>query len=73
MVPTWIIGVMGALPMLDKGGPVLGHLLREPFLPFGLNLLLWWLVVALSFVLRVAASLFGFFPHLSEFLPLFGR
>jgi hypothetical protein len=52
---------------------VLGHLLREPFLPFGLNLLLWWLVVALSFVLRVAASLFGFFPHLSEFLPLFGR
>ena len=24
MVPTWILGVMGALPMLDKGGPVLG-------------------------------------------------
>ena len=35
--------------------------------------LLWWLVVALSFVLLVAASLFGFFLHLSEFLLLFGR
>jgi hypothetical protein len=45
----------------------------EPFLRFGLNLLLWWLVGALSFVLLVAASLFGFFLHLSEFLPLFGR
>jgi len=52
---------------------VLGHLLREPFLPFGLNLLLWWLVGALSFVLLLAASLFGFFLHLSEFLLLFGR
>jgi len=35
--------------------------------------LLWWLVVALSFVRLVAASLFGFFLHLSEFLLLFGR
>jgi len=35
--------------------------------------LLWWLVVALSFVLLVAASLFGFFLHLSESLLLFGR
>jgi hypothetical protein len=40
---------------------------------FGLNSLLLWLVVALSFVLLLAASLFGFFLHLSEFLLLFGR
>jgi hypothetical protein len=31
------------------------------------------LVVALSFVLLLAVSLFGFFLHLSEFLLLFGR
>ena len=50
-----------------------GHLLTEPFLRLGLNSLLWWLVVALSFVLLLAASFFGFFLHLSEFLLLFGR
>jgi hypothetical protein len=42
---------------LDKGSLVLGHLLTEPFLRFGLNSLLWWLVVALSFVLLLAPSL----------------
>ncbi len=47
---------------------MLGRLLTEPFLRFGLNSLLWWLVVALAFVLLLAASLFGFFLHLSEFL-----
>ena len=52
---------------------MLGRLLTEPFLRFGLNSLLWWLVVALAFVLLLAASLFGFFLHLSEFLLLFGR
>jgi hypothetical protein len=29
MVPTWILGVMDALPMLVKGGPVLGASLDE--------------------------------------------
>ena len=38
-----------------------------------MNSLLWWLVVALSFVLLLAVSFFGFFLHLSEFLLLFGR
>ena len=43
------------------------------FLGSDLNSLLWWLVVALPFVLLLAVSLFGFFFHLSEFLLLFGR
>lgn len=51
---------------------MLGHRLTEPSLRFGLNSLPWWVVVALSFVLLIAASLFRFFLHLSEFLPLFG-
>ena len=55
-------------------GPALGGIFwRNPILRFGLNSLLWWLVVALAFVLLLAASLFGFFLHLSEFLLLFGR
>ena len=59
--------------MLDKEVPGWGHLLTEPLSAVRLNSLLWWSVVALSFVLLLAASLFGFFLHLREFLPLFGR
>ena len=51
MAPTWILGVMGALPMLDKGGPVLGASFDGTLSAVRIELTLRWLVVALSFVL----------------------
>jgi hypothetical protein len=58
--------------LLLIGNTPLGASFDGTLLRFGLNSLLPWLVVALPFVILLAASLFGFFLHLREFLLLFG-
>src|SRR5437879_437855 len=68
--------VVGEIPLFLSGINESLNVVKcqaESFLRFGLNSLLWWLVVALTLVLLLAASFFTFFLHLSEFLLLVRR